>query len=166
MARWADREPVASRARSGTLSFSSPVRSPRSTPPTPDDVRVAVDRALARAYPGGVDAWESPREVAVQLALREGLTAEEALGRCGVDVPPPTRSPVAFGRVPYGSPFRLGGVRYQKVTAKTARRLAAGAPNAEPLDEGEAVWLAPDHPVEHIPTTVVPKGGAGEPAGD
>ena len=129
--------------------------------PTPDDVRVAVDRALARAFPGGVDAWESPREVAVQLALREGLSAEEALGRCGVDVPPPTRSPVAFGRVPYGAPFRLRGVRYQKVTAKAARRLAAGAPNAEPLDaDGEAVWLAPDHPVEHVPTTVVSRGGA------
>ena len=138
------------------------MRSARPARPTPDDVRVAVDRALARAFPGGVDAWESPREVAVQLALREGLSAEEALGRCGVAVPPPTRSPVAFGRVPYGAPFRLGGVRYQKVTAKAARRLAAGAPNAEPMDDdGEAVWLAPDHPVEHVPTTTERRGAEG-----
>lgn len=141
------------------------MRPSRPARPTPDDVRVAVDRALARAFPGGVDAWESPRDVAVQLALREGLSAEEALGRCGVAVPPPTRSPVAFGRVPYGSPFRLGGVRYRKVTAKAARRLATGAPNAEPLDGGEAVWLAPDHPVEHVPVTTVPAGGADEPRG-
>ena len=138
----------------------------RSAPPrpTPDDVRVAVDRALARSFPDGLDGWESPRDVAVQLALREGLSAEEALGRCGVDVPPPTRSPVAFGRVPYGAPFRLDGARYQKVTAKAARRLAAGAPNAESLDGGEAVWLAPDHPVEPVPTTVAradPRGRTG-----
>ena len=134
------------------------MRRSRTTPArTPDDVRVAVDRALARAFPGGVDPWESPREVAVQLALREGLSAEEALGRCGVDVPPPARSPVAFGRIPYGAPFRLNGVRYKKVTAKTARRLATGAPNAEPIDDGEAVWLAPDHAVEHVPVTTVPE---------
>ena len=144
------------------------MRRPRPPRPTPDDVRVAVDRALARSFPGGVDGWESPRDVAVQLALREGLTAEEALGRCGVDVPPPTRSPVAFGRVPYGSPFRLNGARYQKVTAKAARRLAAGAPNAEPLDpDGEAVWLAPDHPVDPVPTTVARAGrGGADPDGE
>lgn len=129
---------------------------------TADDLRVAVGRLLARAFPDGLVGWESPRELAVGLALREGLTAEEALARLGVTVPPPSAAPrpVAFGRLPYGAPFRLGGVRYRKVTAATARLLTRGAPNATPVDGGEGVWLAPDHPVEPIPTERVRRPAA------
>ena len=129
---------------------------------TPDDLRVAVDRLLARAFPGGLDAWESPRELAVGLALREGLTAEEALARCGVCVPSSEgrAGAVAFGRLPYGAPFRLGGVRYRKVTAKAARHLTRGAPNATALDGDGGVWLAPNRPVEPIPTERVRRPAA------
>ena len=131
-------------------------------PRTADDLRVAVGRLLARAFPGGLDAWESPRELAVQLALREGLTPEEALARCGVTVPPPARRPgaVAFGRLPHGAPFRLGGVRYRKVTAKAARHLLRGAPNATEIDGDGGAWLAPDQPVEPIPTERVRRPAA------
>ena len=131
-------------------------------PRTADDLRVAVDRLLARAFPGGLDGWESPRELAVGLALREGLAPEEALARLGVAVPPPSRRlrAVAFGRLPYGAPFRLGGARYRKVAAATARLLTRGAPNATPIDGGDGVWLAPDHPVEPIPTERVRRPAA------
>ena len=54
--------------------------------PTPDDVRVSVDRALARLAPEA--AAEAPRAMAVALALAEGISAEAALARCGVEVPP------------------------------------------------------------------------------
>lgn len=118
---------------------------------TLDDVRLEVDRALAQI--GG----EGPRELAVHLALTEGLSAVEALARCGVDVPAP-KGPreVAFVRLPHGAPFRLNGARYRKVSARAAKALARGAPNALPIGEGAPVWVAPDRVVERIPTVVAP----------
>jgi hypothetical protein len=70
------------------------------------------------------------------------------------------RARVPFGRLPYGAPFRLGGVRYRKVSAKTARLLTRGAPNATPIDGGEGLWLAPDRPVEPVPTERVRRPAA------
>lgn len=109
---------------------------------TPDDVRVAVDRALGRLRPE--DAADAPRQLAVALAIAEDLTAEEALARCGVDVPPRTPgATIAFVRVPPGGLFRWGGVRYRKVVARVARRLAVGAPNAYPVGGGEGRCFFP-----------------------
>ncbi len=119
-------------------------------PRTPDDVRLEVDRALARV--GG----EGPREVAVHLALTEGVSAVEALARCGVDVPDGDPGPrqVEFVRLPHGAPFRLGGRRYRKVSAKAAKALTTGAPNALPIDDGVPIWVAPGRMVDRIPTVV------------
>ncbi len=116
--------------------------------PTPDDVRIAVDRALARVP----DAEEGPRALAVALALAEGISAEEALARCGVTVPPPSPSPVAFVLLPPGALFWWQGVRYRKVPARASRRLVPGAPNAYPVHGGEGRWLAPDQRVDRVPT--------------
>ncbi|MGB3543422.1 hypothetical protein [Rubrivirga sp.] len=103
---------------------------------TPDDVRVAVDRALARL--SLEDAAEAPRQLAVTLALAEDLSAEEALSRCGLEVPTrPRGATIAFVRIPPGGLFRHHGVRYRKVVARVARRLATGAPNAYPVGGGE-----------------------------
>lgn len=125
-------------------------------PRTPDDVRLAVDRALARV--GG----EGPRDLAVHLALSEGISAEEALARCGVDVPDAeAERAVAFVRLPHGAPFRIAGQRYRKVSARTAKTLAFGAPNAVSLDGGAPRWLGPGDVVERIPTVVAPVRRAG-----
>ena len=117
---------------------------------TPDDVRVAVDRALAR-LPADVRA-EAPRALAVSLALAEGIGAEEALERCGVSVPP-REGPVwaAFVLVPPGAIFRSDGVRYRKVTARVSRALVPGAPNAFAVDTGEGAWFMATQRVERIP---------------
>ncbi|MEO0557818.1 MAG: hypothetical protein AAF170_06505 [Bacteroidota bacterium] len=118
----------------------------------PAIVRQAIDRALERAFPDGVDPWEVPRELAISLALTEGLSAEEALARCGIHVEPaPSRkAQVAFVLVPYGNVFRYGEVRYRKVRAKTARLLAQGAPNATPIEGGESVHIPPATLVEPV----------------
>ena len=124
---------------------------------TPDDVRLEVDRALAKA------GAEGPRELAIHLALTEGISAIEALARCGVDVPDARgRSRrVEFVRLPYGAPFRLNGIRYRKVSSRAARTLAQGAPNAVPIDGGAPIWVLPDRAVERIPTVVVPRRRTG-----
>lgn len=123
-----------------------------SQPLHPAIVRHAIDRALARAFPDGVDPWDVPRELAISLALAEGLGAEEALARCGIHVAAAPSAPprVAFVLVPYGQAFRHEGARYRKVRAKTARLLAQGAPNATPLDGGDPVHIAPDTLVEAV----------------
>lgn len=120
------------------------------SPRTPDDVRVAVDRALARLGPEA--AAEAPRQLAVALALAEGLSAEEALARCGVEVPPGRPAPVAFVLLPPGALFWWQGVRYRKVPARASRSLVPGAPNAFPVAGGDGRWFAPDHRVERVPT--------------
>ena len=118
---------------------------------TPDDVRVAVDRALARLPPEA--AAEAPRQLAVTLALAEGLSAEEALSRCGLEVPARRRgATVAFVRVPPGGLFQHGGVRYRKVVARVARRLASGAPNAYPVGSGEGRNFLPTDRVGLVAT--------------
>lgn len=121
-------------------------------PRTPDDVRLEVDRALARAGADG------PRELAVHIALSEGVSATEALARCGVYVPEatPAAREIEFVRLPYGAPFRLNGVRYRKVSARAAKALAVGGPNALPIDGGTPIWVAPGRVVERIPTAIVP----------
>ena len=124
-------------------------------PRTPDDARLAVGRALARLGP---DADEAPHELAVALVLAEGISAEEALARCGVDVPPAAPSPFAFVLVPPGGLFRWGGARWRKATAKQARRLAVGAPNAVPVDGGEGRCFRPDERVERVPVVRHPAG--------
>lgn len=118
----------------------------------PAIVRQSIDRALDRAFPDGVDPWEVPHELAVTLALTEGLTAEEALARCGIHVEPAPsrRARLAFVLVPYGNAFRYEGVRYRKVRAKTARLLAQGAPNAVPIDGGESIHIPPATLVEPV----------------
>ena len=118
----------------------------------PAIVRQSIDRALERAFPDGVDPWEVPRELAVSLALAEGLSAEEALARCGIHVEaaPSRRARVAFVLVPYGQALRHEGVRYRKVRAKTARLLAQGAPNATPIDGGEGIHIPPGTLVEPV----------------
>ena len=122
-------------------------------PRTPDDVRLEVDRALARA-----GAEDGPRELAIHIALSEGVSAAEALARCGVRVPAPEPAPrrIEFVRLPYGAPFRLNGVRYRKVSARAAKALALGAPNALPVDGGAPLWVDPGRVVERIPTVVAP----------
>ena len=117
-------------------------------PRTPDDARVAVARALARL---GARAADAPRELAVALVLSEQITAEEALARCGVDLPPARPSPFAFVLVPPGGLFRWGGVRWRKASAKQARRLGLGAPNATPVGGGEGRCFRPDERVERVP---------------
>lgn len=123
--------------------------------PTPDDVRVAVDRALAR-LPAEAAA-EAPRAMAVALALSEGISAEAALARCGVEVPPGRPGTVAFVLLPPGALFRWRGVAYRKVGARAARQLVPGAPNAFPVDTAadaeasEGRWFAPDQRVERPP---------------
>ena len=116
-------------------------------PRTLDDARLAVGRALARLGAGA----DAPRELAVSLVLTEGLTAEEALARCGVEVPPPVPAPFAFVLVPPGGLFRWGGARWRKVSARTARRLTPGAPNATRLDGEGARCFRPDDRVERVP---------------
>lgn len=118
--------------------------------PTPDDVRVAVDRALARLAPEA--AAEAPRALAVALALQEGLSAEQALARCGVEVPPPRPAPVAFVLLPPGSLFWWQGVRFRKLTARASRDLVPGAPNAHAVETGDGKWFAPDQRVDRVPT--------------
>lgn len=115
-------------------------------------VRRAIDRALARAFPDGVDPWEVPRDLAVSLALAEGLSAEAALARCGIHVDAGASAPpeVAFALVPYGGAFAMDGRRYRKVSARTARQRAIGAPNAVPYEGGEAVFVDPSTRVRHI----------------
>ena len=122
-------------------------------PRTPDDARVAVARALARL---GARADEAPRELAVALVLAEGITAEEALARCGVELPPARPAPFAFVLVPPGGLFRWGGARWRKATAKQARRLGVGAPNATPVDGGDGRCFRPDERVERVPVVRVP----------
>ncbi len=118
---------------------------------TPDDVRVAVDRALSRLPLE--DAAEAPRQLAVALALAEGLSAEEALTRCGVEVPARRRgATVAFVRVPPGGLFRFRGVRYRKVVARVSRRLATGAPNAYPVGGGDGINFLPSDRVGLVST--------------
>ena len=117
-------------------------------PRTPDDARLAVARALSRL---GARAADAPRELAVALVLAEQLTAEEALARCGIDVPPATPTPFAFVLVPPGGLFRWGGARWRKASARAARRLSLGAPNAAPLDGGEGRCFRPDERVERVP---------------
>ncbi len=118
---------------------------------TPDDVRVAVDLALARLGPDA--AAEAPRQLAIALALAEGLTAEEALARCGVDLPPRRPGPalVAFVLVPPTSVFRWKGVVYRKVSSRVSRDLVPGAPNAFAVETGEAAYFLPTQRVERIP---------------
>ncbi len=118
--------------------------------PTPDDVRVAVDRALARLAPGTAD--EAPRQLAIALALAEGIGAEQALARCGVEVPPAVPAPVAFVLLPPGALFWWQGVRFRKVPARASRSLVPGAPNAYPVDGGDGRWIAPDQRVDRVPT--------------
>lgn len=125
------------------------------SPPTLDDARVSVARALARL---GAEADEAPRDLAVALVLAEGLSAEEALARCGVKVPPARPSPFAFVLVPPEGLFRWGGVRWRKLTAKQARRLALGAPNAVPVEGGEGRCFLPDERVERVPVSRHPVG--------
>ena len=117
---------------------------------TPDDVRVAVDRALARLGPEA--AAEAPRQLAVALALQEGLTAEEALARCGVEVPERGPAFVPFVLLPPGALFWWQGVRFRKVPARASRSLVPGAPNAYPVAGGDGRWLAPDERVERVVT--------------
>lgn len=113
-------------------------------PPNPDAVARAVDRALARAFPDGADAWDVPRDLAVSLAVSEGISAEQALARLGIAVTPGASVPeIAFVLVPYGNAFWLDGVRYRKVQAKWARDLFVGAPNATPIDGGDGLFVAP-----------------------
>ena len=114
------------------------------SPPSRSAVARAVDRALARAFPDGVDAWDVPRDLAVTLAVTEGISAEQALARLGIAVAPGASVPeIAFVLVPYGNAFRLDGTLYRKIEAKWARDLFAGAPNATPIDGGNAVFVAP-----------------------
>ena len=129
-----------------TLDFGRPM-SERVPPRTPDDVRVAVDRALAR-LPAEAAA-DAPRQLAVTLALAEGITAEEALARCGVDLPAdaPAAPHVAFVRVPPGGLFRWAGRRWRKVPATVARRLMPGGPNAHPVGGGDGRCFLPTEPV-------------------
>ena len=117
------------------------------SPPTLDDARLSVARALARL---GAEADHAPRDLAVALVLSEGITAEEALARCGITLPPARPSPFAFVLVPPEGLFRWGGVRWRKVSAKQARRLAVGAPNAAPVDGGESRCFLPDERVERV----------------
>ncbi len=140
-----------------TRSLVSPLMPDRTR--TPDDVRLEVDRALARA------GAEGPRELAVHVALTEGVTAVEALARCGVHVPDADPAPrrIEFVRLPHGAPFRLGGERYRKVSARAAKSLTVGAPNALSIDGGAPVRVLPDRVVERIPTVVVPARRAGLP---
>ena len=123
------------------------------SPRTPDDARLAVRQALARLGP---DAQEAPRELAVALVLAEGISAEAALARCGVELPPARPSPFAFVLVPPGGLFRWGGARWRKATAKQARRLAVGAPNAVPVEGGEGRCFLPDERVERVPVSRQP----------
>ena len=123
------------------------------SPRTPDDARLAVRHALARLGP---DAEDVPRELAVALVLSEGITAEAALARCGVELPPARPSPFAFVLVPPGGLFRWGGARWRKATAKQARRLGVGAPNAVPVEGGEARCFLPDERVERVPVSRQP----------
>ena len=118
--------------------------------PTPDDVRVSVDRALARLAPEA--AAEAPRAMAVALALAEGISAEAALARCGVEVPPARPQAVAFVLLPPGALFWWQGVRYRKVPARASRSMVPGTPNAYPVAGGDGRWLAPDQRVERVPT--------------
>ena len=120
--------------------------------PTTDDLRIAVDRALARLG----TAIDAPRDLAVALALAEGITAEQALERCGVDVsglPHGRAARVAFVRVPPDGLFRTDGVRYRKLSAKRARRLAPGAPNALAVLDDEPRFFLPTERVEIVPTS-------------
>ena len=113
-------------------------------PPNPDAVARAVDRALARAFPDGVDAWDVPRDLAVSLAVNEGIPAEQALARLGIAVTPGASVPeVAFVLVPFGNAFWLDGARYRKVEERWARDLFVGAPNASPIDGGDPVYVPP-----------------------
>lgn len=135
---------------------------PSPPPPNPDAVARAVDRALARAFPDGVDEWEVPRDLAVSLAVHEGLTPEQALARCGIAVTPGASVPdVAFVLVPYGNVFRLDGERYRKVSAKAARQLFVGAPNATPLDGGDPVYVAASTRVRPVRERRRPDGAEG-----
>ena len=118
------------------------------SPRTPDDARLAVGRALSRL---GTEAADAPRELAVALVLSEGLSAEEALARCGITVPRAVPAPFAFVLVPPGGLFRWGGARWRKASARAARRLSLGAPNATRLDSGEARCFRPDERVERVP---------------
>ncbi|WP_420456066.1 hypothetical protein [Rubrivirga sp.] len=118
--------------------------------PTPDDVRVAVDRALARLAPEV--AAEAPRALAVALALAEGIDAEAALARCGVEVPPASASPVPFVLLPPGALFWWQGARFRKVPARASRSLVPGAPNAYPVAGGDGRWIAPDQRVDRVTT--------------
>ena len=118
---------------------------------TPDDVRVAVDRALARLPPDV--AAEAPRPLAVALALAEDLSAEEALARCGVTVPARAPGParLAFVLVPPSSLFRWRGVAYRKVSARVSRSLVPGAPNAFAVETGDGAYFLPTQRVERVP---------------
>lgn len=118
--------------------------------PTPDDVRVSVDRALARLAPEV--AAEAPRAMAVALALAEGISGEAALARCGVELPPPRPQAVPFVLLPPGALFWWQGVRFRKVPARASRSLVPGAPNAYPVAGGDGRWIAPDQRVERVPT--------------
>jgi hypothetical protein len=118
--------------------------------PTPDDIRVAVDRLLARLGPEAIA--EGPRELAIALALQEGLSAEEALARCGVDVPPPRPAMVPFVLLPPGALFWWQERRFRKVPARASRDLVPGAPNAYPVEGGDGRWIAPDQRVERVVT--------------
>lgn len=124
--------------------------------PTLDDARLSVARALARL---GAEADHAPRELAIALVLSEGISAEAALARCGVDLPPARPSPFAFVLVPPDGLFRWGGVRWRKVSAKRARRLAVGAPNASPVEGGEGRCFVPDERVERVPVSRQPVSG-------
>jgi len=145
-------QPEPARYTSGFKTFSATRQLVSEVPLHPAIVRQSIDRALARAFPDGVDPWEVPRELAITLALAEGLTAEEALARCGIHVEaaPSRRARVAFVLVPYGNAFRYEDVRYRKVRAKTARLLAQGAPNATPIDGGESIHIPPGTLVEPV----------------
>lgn len=118
--------------------------------PTPDDVRIAVERLLAR-LPAEAAA-EAPRQLAVALALQEGLSAEEALARCGVEVPPARPATAPFVLLPPGALFWWQGQRFRKVTTRASRDLVPGAPNAYPVAGGDGRWLAPDQRVERVLT--------------
>ena len=117
---------------------------------TPDDVRVAVDRALARLAPEA--AVEAPRQLAIALALAEDLAAEEALARCGIEVPDARPALVPFVLLPPGALFWWEGVRFRKVPARASRSLVPGAPNAYPVAGGDGRWLMPDQRVERVVT--------------
>ncbi|MEL6610537.1 MAG: hypothetical protein AAFQ53_00455 [Bacteroidota bacterium] len=91
--------------------------------PTLLTLRRDVDRLLARLRIDDADC--PPRTLAVVIAIRDGVPAEVALARCGVDlstIPPPSLS---FRSLAEGQRFRHQGVPWMKASLDGAYRVVA-----------------------------------------